>query len=308
MDKQNKTFSSKNGVLYDKKQKKLISCPSNIKSITIPSTVTTLATQSFGYCPKLSKLIIPASVTELEWGAVYGCKFDVYFEGGIPYGDSQSFRGYDRPTTGYYDESKPGWKAAVEHLDVDDYFGLFGIVKWKKMGAGSTASSIKLNASTLTLAVKGTSTLKATVSNASNKTVTWSTSDKSVATVSSKGVVTAKSVGKATITAKCNGKSAKCTVTVNPEKPKLKKAASAEKGKIKITWEKVAGAGGYIIYKKNGDSWKKLETVKSSITSYTDKGLTSGKKYTYTVKAYKTVSGTTYTSDFDKTGVSAKVK
>lgn len=301
VDSQNKSFSSKDGVLYDKKRKTLISCPSNIKKITIPSTVTKLGRNAFYNCSNLSKLIIPASVKELGWGAVSDCTFDVYFEGQIPSWDIYPFTGTNRPT-GYYDESKPEWKAAIEH---DPNF-LF--IEWKKIGTETTASSIKLNASTLTMAVNATSTLKATVSNASNTTITWSTSDKSVATVSSKGVVTAKSAGKATITAKCNGKSAKCTVTVNPAKPKLKKAASAEKGKIKITWEKAAGAGGYIIYKKSGNIWKKLETVKSSITSYTDKGLTSGKKYNYTVKAYKTVSGTTYTSDFDKTGVSAKVK
>lgn len=103
-------------------------------------------------------------------------------------------------------------------------------------------------------------------------------------------------------------KTAKCTVTVNLAQPKLKKAASAEKGKIKVSWSKVFGATGYIVYKKSGKEWKKLATVKSPTVSYTDKGLTSGKKYTYTVAAYKKKDGKTYTSGYNQTGVSAKVK
>ena len=83
-------------------------------------------------------------------------------------------------------------------------------------------STIKLNATTLTMTAGTTYTLKATIkpSNTSNKTVSWSSSNTAIATVSSSGVITAKKAGTATITAKLsNGKTAKCKVTVKSPGP-----------------------------------------------------------------------------------------
>lgn len=170
-------------------------------------------------------------------------------------------------------------------------------------------ASIALNKTNLTLPVSNETTLKATISpNTANTQITWTTSNKSIATVNSKGTVTAKAPGTATIIAKCNGATAKCKVTVALAVPKLKTAKSAAAGKIKITWAKSAGADGYIVYRKKGADWIKLKTVDKSTTTFTDTKLTSGKKYTYTVKAYKKVNGKTYTSDFDTAGIAAKAK
>ncbi len=65
-------------------------------------------------------------------------------------------------------------------------------------------------------------------------------------------------------------------------------AAQASKG-VKVTWSKVAGAGGYYVYRKvSGGSWKQIKTISSGSTvSYTDTTGESGTKYFYTVKAYK---------------------
>ena len=75
--------------------------------------------------------------------------------------------------------------------------------------------------------------------------------------------------------------------------PQITKAANTASG-VRLTWDPVAGASGYIVYRKSaGDSsWTKLDTVTE--TSYTDKvGLKSGTTYTYTLRAQKgeTVSG-----------------
>lgn len=69
---------------------------------------------------------------------------------------------------------------------------------------------------------------------------------------------------------------------------------------VKISWDKVAGAESYKIYRKIGSgSWKTIDTVSSSKTSYTDTTATSGKKVYYRVKA---VSGS-YVSDYESHSV-----
>ncbi len=56
---------------------------------------------------------------------------------------------------------------------------------------------------------------------------------------------------------------------------------------IKISWSKVSGATGYIIYRKanNSANWTRIASVTS--TSYMDKSVKANVKYTYTIRAYK---------------------
>ena len=57
---------------------------------------------------------------------------------------------------------------------------------------------------------------------------------------------------------------------------------------VTVTWKKAAGATSYYIYRKiAGGSWKKLASVKSSVTSYQDKTAEYGVKYIYTVKSMR---------------------
>lgn len=67
---------------------------------------------------------------------------------------------------------------------------------------------------------------------------------------------------------------------------------------VKISWSKISGATKYVVYRKAGgaSSWSKVATVKTNY--YTDKDVKSGKKYTYTVKAY---NGSFYSS-YDSKG------
>lgn len=82
--------------------------------------------------------------------------------------------------------------------------------------------------------------------------------------------------------------------------PSLKSLSNVSTGS-KLTWGKVSGASKYRIYRKTADeSWKKLADVTS--TSYTDKTVKSGKKYTYTVRALKD----SYSSAYNTTGKTTK--
>lgn len=76
--------------------------------------------------------------------------------------------------------------------------------------------------------------------------------------------------------------------------------------KATVSWSKVTGATGYIVYYKTSasGSWQRL-TVTTG-TSFTKSGLTSGKTYYFTVKAYKTYNGTTYNGSFTTKSVTVK--
>ena len=79
--------------------------------------------------------------------------------------------------------------------------------------------------------------------------------------------------------------------------PTLKTPSSSTKG-IALKWTKVAGAEGYVIYRKTGSGkYKKLKTEKGiSNLSYRDTSAQKGKKYTYKVKAYKSKTYSAYSN------------
>lgn len=69
--------------------------------------------------------------------------------------------------------------------------------------------------------------------------------------------------------------------------PKLVSAVSNGKDQITVTWQKVPGATGYVVYRKSsGTSWKALSKISSGATvSYRDTSVSSMTTYTYTVRA-----------------------
>ncbi len=79
--------------------------------------------------------------------------------------------------------------------------------------------------------------------------------------------------------------------------PTLKTPSSTRSG-ITLKWTKVAGAEGYVIYRKTGSgSYTKLKTEKGiSNLSYRDKSAKKGKTYTYKVKAYKSKTYSAYSN------------
>ena len=149
------------------------------------------------------------------------------------------------------------------------------------------AQAITAKASASSVAVGKTVTVSTT--GAKGK-VSYKSADKTIATVNaSTGVVTAKKVGKVRITAAsaatANYKAASKTVTISVVPAATSKISAANlSGKgIKLTYAKVAGANGYIIY-RNG---KEIRTVSGGSTvTWTDTGAnTNGGKYTYKIVA-----------------------
>lgn len=93
--------------------------------------------------------------------------------------------------------------------------------------------------------------------------------------------------------------------TANPAKVDF--TVTAGTGRAVVKWNKVAGATGYIVYYKtsaNGKWQRLLDTA--SATSYIKTGLTKGKTYYFTVKAYKNYNGATFNGSFTQKPVTIK--
>jgi hypothetical protein len=74
VDDCNSTYSSENGVLFNKDKTTIIMCPSGkTGSYAIPYSATTLGSRAFFCCSKLTSVTIPNSVTKIDKLAFSGC-------------------------------------------------------------------------------------------------------------------------------------------------------------------------------------------------------------------------------------------
>ena len=83
--------------------------------------------------------------------------------------------------------------------------------------------------------------------------------------------------------------------------PKKVSVAQSSDPKVNVSWSKVAGVNGYVVYRKiDGGKWAKLAVVSGADTvKYVDESAKiSNVKYVYTVKAYKKVNGTANYSSY----------
>ncbi len=73
----------------------------------------------------------------------------------------------------------------------------------------------------------------------------------------------------------------------------IKSAVNLSYNTNRITWNKTSGANGYSIYRKiSGGKYSLIATVTGNGTvTYTDKKAVTGKRYVYTVRAYRNVNG-----------------
>ncbi len=91
------------------------------------------------------------------------------------------------------------------------------------------------------------------------------------------------------------------TLPANP----VTKVVSPSKGRLTVSWSAVSGATGYQVYYKVGSgSYKLYKTYNDPMIL--NFALNSGYKYTFAVRAYKTVAGTTYRSGYKAVSVTVK--
>ena len=101
-----------------------------------------------------------------------------------------------------------------------------------------------------------------------------------------------------------NGQAAEAKVTTGLRTLQL--TLKTMNKKIKLSWKPSSKADGYVIYRSTWtDSWtsgkaKKIATLTDAkAKSYVDKKVKNGVGYSYTVRAFKKLNGTTYYSDED---------
>lgn len=73
VDANNPYFSSIDGILYEKAGTTLIACPATTATVTIPSTVTTIAEDAFNGCLVIKEINIPKSVQTIGERAFANC-------------------------------------------------------------------------------------------------------------------------------------------------------------------------------------------------------------------------------------------
>ena len=244
VDKDNKNYTSENGVLFNKGKFLLIKYPEGKKGeYIIPDSVTSIGDLAFALCQGLTSVTIPDSVTYIGNSVFENCSGltsvtipdSVTYIGNYAFEDCTELTSVTIPDSvtsigdfafGYY------W-----NVDVEEYLHT-NLTIYGKVGSAAEeyaeendipfvdvdnpvipVASVTLDKTELEIETGKTATLTATITpdNATNKEVTWSTSNRNVATVSN-GTVTAVGAGKATITAETsNGMKATCNVTVtNP--------------------------------------------------------------------------------------------
>jgi|GEM_PF-2550121 len=86
------------------------------------------------------------------------------------------------------------------------------------------------------------------------------------------------------------------TACTKPAKPIAKMTLNSSSS-IRIGWDAISGANGYIIYVKKDGAWTRIGKVTSGSTvTYSATGLSSGTTYEFKVYAYKTLGGKAYYS------------
>lgn len=130
-------------------------------------------------------------------------------------------------------------------------------------------------------------TAKAVPEDAVNADISWYTSNRAVADIDAEtGVLYPVSTGKVTVTAATeNGKKVSKRIliyTTDQKKNYHFKAVSTGYNSVKLSWDKIAYADGYVVYRDG----KAIKTLSKDTRSFTNKKLKCGEKYKYSVRAF----------------------
>ncbi len=278
-----------------------------LKSVTIPDGVTSIGSSFFADCSSLTSVTIPDSVTSIEYMAFENCgsltsvtigkDVTIIDDDAFENCESLTIRCYKNSTAHIYAKEKNiPFVLICKHVYKNGVCTSCGDWQYKntvlKLGkAVNRNGSVKLTWN----AVKGAE--KYIVYRKAGSATKWSALKTVTATSYTDKAVKSGTKYTYTVKAICGKVSGKYDTKglskLYLSTPSVKSAN--KNGYISVSWNKVTGAKGYVIYKKTGSGeFKKIATIdKASTVSYKDKSVKSGTKYTYYVKA---VNGKTYSS------------
>lgn len=89
-----------------------------------------------------------------------------------------------------------------------------------------------------------------------------------------------------------------------PNKVHLSGVVSEDRTQVSLSWKKSSGAQGYEIYKNSGSGYTLVQKIESDSTlNWSDSGLNKDAEYSYKIRPYCVVEGTTITGDYSNTFV-----
>ena len=311
----NPIYSSQDGVLFNKNKTELIQYPigNTRKSYSMPNGVKSILNSSFKNCKNITSVTIPNSVTLIDDSAFDGCinMKSVTIPSSVTIVRTKAFGFYKDPKT-YKSTKINGFKIKCYAGAGENYaknngltyelLGNANLAKVSNFKVTKTASnSVKLSWNNVSgaegyIIYKYDNTkktwvriLKSTVSSG-----TYNISNLKAGTTYKFAIKAYKTV---------NGKESTSssfptvTATTNPSTISNFKATTTTASSVKLTWNKVSVADGYIIYKYDNTkrTWVRIGKGKHNGV-YTAVNLKSGTSYKFAVKAYKTVNGKEITS------------
>lgn len=249
-----------------------------LTSITMPNTLKSIGKGAFSLCMKLTSIIIPDGVTSIESTTFAECQCleSITIPKSVTEIGRNAFPECYSLSNVYYGGTEDDWNKIEINLGGNSQ--LISALPFNKNSEEPTSS--------IEEPTKGTEEPTSSIEESTKGT------EESTTPIYVEQPTTTKQNGN-NITTDTSMNNTK-TTSVNAKKPaKVKFSLKAGKKKVSLKWSKVKDVSGYTIYYKTSKKgkWKKLKNLSAKKTKYVKKKLKSGKKYYFTVKAYKKVNG-----------------
>ena len=272
VDENNKYYSSKDGVLFNKDRTVLILYPrsNNRKSYIIPDSVTTIEDWAFESCNSLTGILIPDSVTSIELNSFSWIETLTLFANKGSYAEQTLAKWLPFKTIitaapskvstnlyKNYDTLKVSWSKVA---GADGYYVYYKKSTWKSYQKLGTTTALSYSKAKLTDGAQYKFAVYPYMNIGDQKYMTK------------------------------NSKSSDYVYTLKKlNKPGVKKSSRSF---VRVSWNNIPGESGYQIARSKS-STKNFKIVKRVSKNYKSTKIKTPryKKYYYKVRAYKTVNG-----------------